>query len=98
MTRVRLTPGVIDDLDRIVAHLLTFEIDGAQARADEIISAIDALTNNPLIGRPAGEDKHEWVIARGLHGYLALYSYVIDIDAAIGLAVRAPREAGFVQR
>lgn len=97
MTRVRLAPGVIEDLERIVDHLLRHESDAAEARAGEIISAFDVLVDNPLIGRPAGDDKRELVIGRGSHGYLALYRYVAEFDTAFVLAVRAQREARFVR-
>ena len=94
MTQVRLAPGVIDDLDRIVGHLHRQEIEGAEARADEIVSAFDVLSDNPLIGRPAGDDKRELLIGRGSRGYLALYRYLPLLDIALILAIRAQREAG----
>jgi toxin ParE1/3/4 len=96
VTRVRLTPGVIEDLDRIVEHLHQHESEGADARAGEIISALDVLADNPLIGRPAGDDKQrELLIGRGSHGYLALYRYLPLIDTALILAIRAQREGGY---
>lgn len=97
MTRVRLAPGVIEDLERIADHLHRHEIDGAEARAGEIISAFDVLADNPLIGRPAGDDKRELLIGRGSHGYVALYRYLPLIDAALILAIRAQREAGYAR-
>ena len=95
MTRVRLTPGVIEDLNRVVAHLHHHESDGAKARAGEIISALDVLADNPLIGRPAGDDKHELLIGRGSQGYFALYRYLPLIDTALILAIRPQREGGY---
>lgn len=97
MTRVRLTPGVIGDLDRIVEHLQHHESDAAEARAGEIISALDVLADNPLIGRPAGDDKRELLIGRGTRGYLALYRYLPLIDTALILAIRAQREGGYAR-
>ncbi len=97
MTRIRLAPGVIEDLDRIVSHLHRHEIESAEDRADEIISAFDVLSSNPLIGRPAGDDKRELLIGRGSHGYLALYRYLPLIDTALILAIRAQREGGYTQ-
>lgn len=97
MTRVRLTPGVIEDLDRIVDHLHRHEIDGAEARAGEIISAFDVLAENPLIGRPAGDDKCELLIGRGARGYIALYRYLPLIDIALILTIRAQREGGYAR-
>ncbi len=95
MSHVRLTPGVIDDLDRIVEHLHRYEIDGADVRASDIISALDVLADNPLIGRPAGDDKRELLIGRDSHGYLALYRFLPLLDTALILAIRAQREAGY---
>ena len=96
MTRVRLALGVIEDLDRIVAHLHQHQSDGADARAGEIISAFDVLEDNPLIGRPAGDDKRELLIGRGSRGYIALYRYLALIDVVLILAIRAQRERGYV--
>lgn len=97
MTRVRLSPGVIEDLDRIVAHLRQHESEAAEARAGETISAFDVLADNPLIGRPAGEDKRELLIGRGSRGYIALYRYLPVIDIALILAIRAQREGGYAR-
>jgi toxin ParE1/3/4 len=95
VTRVRLTPGVIEDLDRIVEHLHQHESEGADARAGEIISALDVLADNPLIGRPAGDEKRELLIGRGSRGYLALYRYLPLLDTALILAIRAQKEDGY---
>ena len=95
MTRVRLTPGVIEDLDRVVEHLHQHESDSANTGAGEIISALDVLADNPLIGRPAGDDKRELSIGRGSGGYLALYRYLPLLDTALILAIRAQKERGY---
>lgn len=98
MTRVRLAAGVIEDLDRIVSHLRQHEIENAEARADEIISAFDVLAGNPLIGRPAGDDKRELVIGRGSRGYIALYRHLPLIGTVLILAIRAQREGGYARK
>lgn len=95
MTRIRLASGVIEDLDRIVSHLQRHEIEGAEDRAGEIISAFDVLAGNPLIGRPAGDDKRELLIGHGSHGYVALYRYLPLIEIVLILAIRAQREGGY---
>ena len=97
MTRVRLAAGVIEDLDRIVEHLRRHEIEMAEARADEITSAFDVLADNPLIGRPAGDDKRELIVGHGSHGYVALYRYLPVIDIVLILAIRAQREGGYAR-
>ncbi len=97
MTRVRLAPGVIKDLDRIVEHLHHHESAAAETRAGEIISAFDVLADNPLIGRPAGDDKRELLIGHGAAGYVALHCYLPVIDTALILAVRGQREGGYAR-
>lgn len=97
MARVRLTPGVLDDLDRIVDHLQQHEVGAASARVSEIVSALDVLADNPLIGRPAGDDRRELLIGRDAHGYMALYRYLSVIDTALVLAIRSQREAGYAR-
>jgi plasmid stabilization system protein ParE len=89
---------VIDDLDRIIDHLQQHDVDNAQARAEQIVSALDVLADNPLIGRPAGEDRRELLIGRDALGYVALYRYLPVIDSALVLAIRAQREAGYARR
>ncbi|EIL93188.1 MULTISPECIES: type II toxin-antitoxin system RelE/ParE family toxin [Rhodanobacter] len=97
MTRIELLPGVFDDLKRIVDQLLQHDVEQALARGHEIVSAIQVLANNPLIGRPMGSDKCELVVGRGLNGYVALYRYVPPIDTVFVLAIRAQREGGYAR-
>ena len=97
MARIRLVSGVIEDLDRIVGHLQTHEVENAKARADEIISAFDVLADSPLIGRPAGGGKRELIIGHGSRGYIALYRYLPLIDTVLILAIRAQRELGYAR-
>lgn len=97
MSRIELAPEVGDDLDRIVDHLVQHDIDDAPSRIREIIQAIAVLGQNPLIGRPAPEDKRELVIGRRSHGYVALYRYVAEIDTVFVLALRSQREAGYTR-
>jgi plasmid stabilization system protein ParE len=94
VTRIELLPGVFDDLKRIVDHLQRHDAEHAQVRGGEIVSAIQVLADNPLIGRPAGGDKRELVIGRGSHGYVTLYLYVPPVDTVLVLAVQAQREGG----
>lgn len=95
MARIELAPEVADDLERIMEHLYRSEVEQVAARLREIIAAISVLQTNPLIGRPASNDRRELVIGRGSRGYVALYRYVSGIDTVFVLAVRAQREAGF---
>jgi plasmid stabilization system protein ParE len=95
MARVELLPEVFDDLDRIFDHLAQHDIEGTPGRIAEILSAIEVLTKNPQIGRPARDDDCELVIGTGSRGYIALYRYSPGLDAVFVLAIRAQREAGY---
>ena len=97
MAVVRLVPGVLEDLDRIVEHLHAHEVEAAEARLNGIISAFDVLKDNPLIGRPADADRRELLIGRDAQGYVALYRYLRVIDTVLILAIRAQREAGYAR-
>ncbi len=95
MTRIRLSAGVMEDLDRIADYLRNHEIEHAETRADEIINALDVLAGNPMIGRPVHQDKRELVIGRGSRGYVALYRYVAVTNTVVVVAIRAQREGGY---
>lgn len=95
MSRVELAPEVREDFDRILDHLDQYQVENPAARIHEIVEAIGVLETNPLIGRPAESGKRELVIGRRLHGYVALYRYVAEIDTVFVLVIRTRREAGF---
>lgn len=95
MPRIELAPEVGEDFERILDHLVSHQAAHIEARLREIVTAIDVLETNPLIGRPASNGKRELVIGKGPHGYVALYHYVDSLDIVFVLAVRAQREAGF---
>ena len=95
MAQIELAPGLTGDFDRILDHLLAHEVDDAATRVGEIISAIDVLEQNPLIGRVLAADLRELVIGRRAHGYVALYRYEEEIDTVFVLAIRGQKEAGY---
>jgi plasmid stabilization system protein ParE len=95
MARIELAPEVLDDFDRIVDPLATFEVDHISQRLSEIADAVQVLEHSPLIGRPVKGGKRELVIGRGARGYVALYRFVTAIDTVFVLAVRSQRESGY---
>ena len=95
MARIELAPEVLDDFDRIVDHLSTFEAGHIPQRIGEIVDAVQVLGHSPLIGRPVGGGKRELVIGRGSQGYVALYRFVATIDTVFVLAIRGQRESGY---
>lgn len=95
MSAIELAPEIAQDVSRILAHLAQFEVQAAEQRVLEIVTALDILENSPLIGRPTANDLRELVIGRGSRGYVALYRYVSEIDTVFILAIRSQREAGY---
>ena len=98
MTGIELAPELAEDFDRILEHLARHEVESPGQRIGEIIAAVEVLGQNPLIGRPVANSKHELVIGRRSHGYVALYRYVHEIDTVFVLAIRSRREAGYSER
>lgn len=95
MARIELAPEALDDLDRILDHLLQHEATEPESRLSDIVRAIDVLERNPLIGRPTSTQLRELIIGRDARGYVALYRYVPEIDTILVLAIRGQREAGY---
>ena len=95
MARIELAPELTGDFDRILDHLLAHEVEDAASRVRDVITAIDVLGRNPLIGRPVNADLRELVIGRRAHGYVALYRYVEEVDTVFVLAIRGQKEAGY---
>lgn len=57
----------------------------------------DALSPNPLIGRPVANRKQELGTGRRSRGYVAVYHYVDEIDTVFVLALRGQQEAGYAR-
>lgn len=95
MARIALAPDVLEDFQRILAHLARYEVPGAAARIGEIVAALDILAHSPEIGRPVRGGKRELLIGRGSSGYVALYRFVVAVDTVFVLAIRSTREAGY---
>ena len=68
----------------------------ASATAGVLAGGLKILEDHPLVGRPAEHDYRELLISRGRTGYVALYNYEVERDAAIILAIRHQREGGFL--
>ena len=68
----------------------------ASATAGVLTSGLKFLKDHPLVGRPAELGYRELLISRGRTGYVALYKYDVERDAAIILAIRHQREGGFL--
>lgn len=96
MIRIEFAPETAGDFDRIFDHLLEYDAHQPLVRIGEIISALDVLKQNPMIGRPLRQTgMRELVIGRRTRGYVALYRYVPALDIVFVLAIRAQREVGY---
>jgi len=96
MAHIQLAPEVAGDIERILEHLVLYNVQDSPARIHEIIQAIAVLEHNPLIGRHVEGGKRELVIGKQARGYLALYKYVAEADIVFVLAIRSQKEAGYL--
>jgi plasmid stabilization system protein ParE len=95
---VRLTPGALDDLQRLYEHLLeqarTVE-DLAQAELAQaaVLSGLRRLEQTPFLYRKAADSAflRELILPFGSSGYVALYE-VVDARHVDVLALRHQRE------
>jgi hypothetical protein len=71
--------------------------DGASESGMVLIGGLQILKQHPLVGRIAEKGYRELVISRGRTGYVALYTYDVQHDVALVLAIRHQREGGFVE-
>ena len=97
MASVEFAEAVLDDFNRIAAHLHKHEAENASSRLSVIVSAMDVLASNPCIGRPVEDGRRELIIGEGAHGYLALYAFVDVVDTVLVLALRSQREAAYTR-
>ncbi|MEW9586957.1 type II toxin-antitoxin system RelE/ParE family toxin [Paraburkholderia sp. DGU8] len=94
MARIILAPEIREDFDRIFEFLFEHVPETAATRIDDIVRALDILQSSPQIGRPVGATSplRELVISNGIHGYLALYRLVAELDVVLVVAIRSQRE------
>lgn len=95
MADIRYAPRAQLDLQRTVDFLAESSPVAAATAVELIVSAIEALTLHPLLGRPVESGLRELVISRGRSGYLALYRFDEQRDRVLVLAIRHQREAGY---
>ena len=98
MTRLRYAPALALDIERITEYLLAHGADAVDERIDAIFDALGILVQHPFIGRSAAQGRRDLVIGRDPEGYVALYRYDELEDTVVVIALRAQREAGFLDR
>ncbi len=95
MPRVELAPGVLDDFDRIVDHLVDHGAADAPSAVADVMAALRLLADHPDIGRRLRGHLRELVIGEGARGYLALYRHLPALGLLVVLAVRHQRERSY---
>jgi plasmid stabilization system protein ParE len=95
VTRLVFSPSALQDIERLAEFLMESDPFAASATAEVLTGGLKILEDHPLVGRPAELGYRELLISRGRTGYVALYKYEVERDAAIVLAIRHQREGGF---
>ena len=95
-TRLDIAERFHKDIDHIVAHLRAHDANDIDVRVEEIFGALWVLKSHPLIGRLADDGSRELVIGRDARGFVVRYRYNPIKDEVDVAALRAQREAGFV--
>jgi plasmid stabilization system protein ParE len=95
LARIIFSQIALADLEKLTDFLIEADPLAAADTVDLIDEAIAVLKRHPLIGRQADSELRELIISRGKTGYVALYSYEVDQDAILILAIRHQREAGY---
>ena len=98
MTRLVFSPSALRDIERLTKFLMESDPVAAGTTADVLAGGLKIVKDHPLVGRPAELGYRELLISRGRTGYVALYNYDAQSDAAIILAIRHQREGGFLDR
>lgn len=97
MTRLVLSPAVVQDLDRLAEFLLGSDPLSAAKTGEVLFAGLQLLKDHPLVGRTVEFGYRELVISRGRTGYVALYKYDVVSDLAIVYAIRHQREGGYAE-
>jgi plasmid stabilization system protein ParE len=96
MPRLTWSPAALRDVQRLYRFLSEKDAGAARRAAKIIREGVKIIARQPGIGRPAEDmepEFREWMIEFGATGYVVLYR--CDDSAAVILAVRHQREAGY---
>ncbi len=95
MAQVIYSGEAIDDVSRLFEYLARSDPYSASAAVTAIRSAIDILSDHPMIGRRIDVPLRELVISFGRSGYIALYRFKPERDEVRILAIRHQREIDY---
>lgn len=95
MAEIVYSPNAIANIERAFEYLAERDPRSALAAASAIRTAVEVLTQHPLIGRPVEGNLRELVISFGRTGYVALYRFVPSENRVRVLAIRHQRELDY---
>jgi len=96
MSRLVWSAAALADVQRVYRFLAIKNVLAAREAVKTIRLSMNILAQHPEVGRPVEDmepEYREWPISFGSSGYIALYRF--DGQAAIVVALRHQREAGF---
>lgn len=96
MPKLIWTPEALADVQRLYRFLASKDANAARRAVQAIRAGVKILAQRPRVGRPVEDmepEFREWPIGFGNSGYVALYHF--DGEAAVILAVRYQKEAGY---
>jgi len=82
------------DLERLTDFLIEIDKNSALETIELIESAIQILSQHPLIGRTCDTHLRELVISRGKSSYVAIYSFDEKKNAVLICSIRHQKESG----
>ncbi|MDZ7809381.1 MAG: type II toxin-antitoxin system RelE/ParE family toxin [Arhodomonas sp.] len=96
MPQVIFAPAALRDLERLREFLQPKDPAAAARVANAILQGVQALEEQPFIGRPIdglpGEFR-DWLVEFGDSGYVTRYR--VDGETVVILAIRHQKEVGF---
>ena len=94
MVRIVFSPRALLDLERLTDFLIEINKNAALETIELVESAIQILSQHPLIGRTCDTHLRELVISRGKSGYVAIYSFDEKKNAVVICSIRHQKESG----
>jgi plasmid stabilization system protein ParE len=96
VAQIIYSPRALDDIERAFDFLAAHDPGSAVNAAAAIRSAVETLTEHPLIGRDVTDGLRELVISFGKTGYVALYWFSVERAEVWVLGIRHQRELDYL--
>jgi len=96
LVRIVFSRRALLDLERLTDFLIEIDKNSALETIELIESAIQILSQHPLIGRTCDTHLRELVISRGKSGYVAIYSFDEKKNAVLICSIRHQKESGII--